>query len=144
VSRQQPARPRFPDWPERLAAIVEERRETPFYYGQRDCGAFASDVALALTGEDPAAWLRGRYEDEDTLDAILAERGGFEAAVDQTMADYGSPECPPAFAARGDWALVEVGNVTALGVVLDDRIAVTGLDGLRFIPLRYARRTWAI
>lgn len=142
--RAQPARRRFADWPERLAAIVEDRRTSSFYWGSQDCGSFAADVAIALTGEDPAAWLRGLYDSEEALEAVLAERGGFEAAVAETMADFGAPECPPAFAARGDWALVAVGNQQMVGVVLGDRIAVTGLDGLRFVPLRLAARTWAI
>ena len=142
--RSAPARRRAPDWPERLAAIVEERREAPFYWGSQDCAGFAADVTVALTGEDPAAWIRGSYQDEAALEAILAERGGFEEAVAQTMAEFGAPECPPAFAMRGDWALVDAGNQLLVGVILDDRIAITGLDGLRFLPRRYAKRTWAI
>lgn len=145
--RTAPARPRFPDWPERLAAIVEDRRMAPFYWGGmggQDCGMFAGDVAVALTGGDPVDWLRGSYDSEEALELLLAERGGFEAAVEQTMAEFGAPECPPAYAMRGDWALVQVGNHLMMGVVLDDRLAVVGLEGLRFIPLSYAKRTWAI
>lgn len=142
--RVPPARRRHADWPERLAAIVEERRTAPFYWGGNDCAGFAADVTVTLTGEDPAAWIRGHYADEAMLEAILIERGGFEVAVAQTMADFGAPECPPAFAMRGDWALVEAGNQTYVGVVLDDRVAITGLDGLRFLPKRYVTRTWAI
>ena len=144
MTRPTPARMRTPDWPERLADILEARLEQPFYYGAQDCGMFASDVALALTGADPAAWLRGAYDTADQLDVLLAEAGGFEAAVERTMAEFGAPECPPAFAARGDWALVEVGNHQMVGVVVGDRIAVTGLDGLQYVPLRLAARTWAI
>lgn len=142
--RTAPARLRFPDWPERLAAIVEERRTTPFYYGGQDCGLFAADVAVALTGSDPAAAVRGLYDNEDALERLVAERGGFEAAVAQGLAEYGAPECPKAFAMRGDVALVDAGNQLMLGVVLGDTVAVTGLDGLRFIPLRLVVRTWAI
>ena len=142
--RTAPTRPRFADWPERLAAIVEDRRTAPFYWGANDCAGFAADVTVALTGEDPAAWIRGSYGDEAALEAILVERGGFEEAVAQTMAEFGAPECPPAYAMRGDWALVEAGNQLLVGVILDDRVAITGLDGLRFLPSRYAKRTWAI
>lgn len=139
--------PRFrrrPDWVERLAALVEERRETPFYFGQQDCGHFAGDVAVAVTGEDPVAWLRGSYDDEEALEAILREKGGLEAALAATMADFGSPEIDPAFAMRGDWCLVRVGNLDLVGVVLGDVLAVTGLDGLRFVPSSLAVRAWAI
>lgn len=139
-----PARRRFADWPERLAAIVEARRTQPFWWGGQDCGMFAADVAVALTDEDPAAWLRDAYDSEDALEQILRDCGGFEAAVERTMLEFGAPECPPAFAARGDWALVQAGNLLMVGVVIDDRIAVTGMDGLRFVPLRLALRTWAI
>ncbi|MBK1656840.1 DUF6950 family protein [Paracraurococcus ruber] len=142
--RLPPTRARLPDWPERLADLLDARRDQPFWYGGQDCGSFAGDVALALTGEDPIAWLRGAYGSEAELDAILRDLGGFEAAAERTMAEFGSPEIPPAFAQRGDWALVEAGNMLLLGVVVDHRVAVTGLDGLRYVPLRMARRTWAI
>jgi hypothetical protein len=139
-----PSRPRFADWPERLTALVEERREAPFYWGGQDCGMFAADVALALTGEDPAAWLRGKYGDEEALDHILADLGGFEEAVALTMQDFGSPEIAPAFAMRGDWGLVEFGNQLMVGVVLGDVVAIPALDGLRFPPVALVRRAWAI
>lgn len=142
--RPQPAKRRLLDWPERLAAIVEERREREFSWGVHDCGMFAADVAQALTGEDPAAWLRGRYSSEAELEAIIVPMGGIEAAIEHTMAEFGAPECPPAYAQRGDWALVEVGNDLMTGVVLGDRVAVPGLDRLQFVPLRKALRTWAI
>lgn len=142
--RVAPARPRFADWPERLAAIVESRRTAPFYWGGNDCAGFAADVTVAITGADPAAWIRGHYADKEMLEAILTARGGFEEAVAQTLADFGAPECPSAYAMRGDWALVDAGNQLFVGVVLDDRVAITGLDGLRLLPRRVVKRAWAI
>lgn len=116
----------------------------PFQWGEHDCGLFAADVTLALTGEDPAAWLRGRYATEEGLEAIIVPMGGIEEAIAQTMADFGAPECPIPYAQRGDWALVENGNMLMTGVILGDRVAVPGTERMHFLPVRMVLRAWAV
>lgn len=142
-----PGRPdtsRLEDWPTLLAECVEAAREQPFAWGIHDCGTWARAVAEALTGRDPAPWLDG-YATEDELADLLSPRGGIEGAVAQAMAEFGAPEIMPAFAQRGDWALVDIGNELACGVVLDgDRVAVPGVDGLRHTRRSHILRAWAI
>lgn len=135
---------RLPDWPERLAAMVEARRNQPFAWGEQDCCMFAADCAQALTGRDPAALWRGRYATEAEAEAFLAPGGGLEGTVAAAMALFGAEEVPPLMAGRGDWALVLVGNQMLVGVVLGGLIATTGDDGLAFVPLRRAIRAWRI
>jgi hypothetical protein len=142
-----PGRPdtlRVPGWPEALAEACTEAEERAFAWGTHDCGLWARAVAQALTGRDPAPWLEG-YATEEELAELLEDRGGLENAVVQAMHEFGAAEILPAFAQRGDWALVDLGNEVACGIVLDgDRVAVPGLDGLRHTRLSRVLRAWAI
>lgn len=58
---------RVEDWPERLAAFIEQRRKMPFAWGSNDCALFAADAVCAITGVDLGEPFRGRYDDEASL-----------------------------------------------------------------------------
>lgn len=134
---------RQPGWPERLAHLVAARRGTPFEWGAHDCCTFAADAMQAVIGLDPALPWRGRYATEAEALACL-DPAGLEATVARVLAEAGVPECPLLAAQRGDWVLAVVANEPLLGVVVGARIAVPGLDGLRFLPLSAAVRAWAV
>lgn len=137
-------RPRLPDWGSRLAALVEERRDAPFAWGRHDCAMFAADAVLAITGRDPLAAWRGAYSTEEGGAAITDPAGGFEAFMVAAFADHGSPDCPVAFAQRGDVALIQLRNLVSLAVVLDGVVAAPGTDGIEFLRPRVVRRVWAV
>ncbi|EHM01164.1 hypothetical protein HMPREF9946_02239 [Acetobacteraceae bacterium AT-5844] len=141
--RPLPSRKRLPDWAERLAALVEERRNAPFEWGVQDCCTLAADAALAITGADPLADWRGRYASEEEAETRIGPEG-LEAAVAAGLAAWGAPECPVAFAQRGDWALVSVGNQLVCGVVLGAVVAAPGRDGIAFVPVSRMQRAWSI
>lgn len=141
--RPETRHPRFPDWPERLAALWAERAEMPFAWGAQDCVSFAADAALALTGIDPLAEFRGRYEDEESAYKLVGE-GGLQAFVSQLMAQFGAQECPVEFAQRGDWAMVLVGNNLVTGVVVGETVMAPGARRLAQVPLSRAVIAWAI
>lgn len=142
--RPAPPYPRLPDWPERLTALVEARRDTPFAWGCQDCCLFAADAVLAITGRDPAAAWRGCYADEAGAEALLAAAGGLETLAQAVLARFGAAECPPALAQRGDVVLARLGNADGLGVVLGQDIAAPALRGLAFLPFAAARRAWVV
>ena len=144
LTRPPAPRRRLPGWPERLAAIVEEHRATPFAWGTHDCCLFAATVVLALTGHDPAAAWRGTYATEAEAEAIIGP-AGLAAFVAGQAAEAGLPELPdPTLAQRGDIALVMVGNMPALGVVVGDLVAAAGTDGVTFVPAGAAIRAWGV
>lgn len=95
---------RLPDWPERLAALIEDSRQRRFAWGEQDCAMLAADVFRAITGHDPVGDIRGQYR--DALSAMrMAERmsgGGFEAAVRHVCDNLGLQRIAPALARRGD------------------------------------------
>lgn len=138
-----PLRRRAPDWPERLAELVEQRRHAPFAWGTNDCITWASDVTLAITGRDPWAAHRGTYSTEAEADRIVGS-AGLEALVERLMRDAGAREIPVAMAQRGDWVIVGIGNMPLVGVVLGRHVAAPGDDHLAFVPQRRATRAWAI
>ncbi len=141
--RPAPTRARAEDWPERLASFIDDRRNQAFAWGMQDCFTLAADAALEMTGDDPAASVRGAYSSEDEAEAIIGP-AGLEAWVAATMAAWGAPECDPAFAQRGDMVFVAVGNQRMCGVHCGNAIAVPGADHLHFLPTSRALRAWVI
>jgi hypothetical protein len=131
------------DWPSRLAAALEAARDKPFRWGEHDCGLFAGDCVLAMTGVDPVALYRGQYTDEDGARAtMLALTGGglravWNAALGQAMTNV-------RFAKRGDVVLVEVGDVEATGIVAGSRVACLSVAGLVMVPPHRIVAAWSV
>lgn len=106
---------RHEDWPRCLDEAIAVARVQPFAWGRHDCCLFAADCVVAMTGEDPAAAWRDRYDNADDGYALLTERhrGDLAAAVDAVL---GLRLPGPAFAQRGDVVLIDTSNGLALGV----------------------------
>lgn len=98
------------DWEQALAAYFAACERKPYAWGEHDCVLFAAGAVLAVTGEDPAAAIRGRYRSKAGAARLLRELGAgtLEATLDSLF-----PERPVAFARRGDLALHD----GAIGVV---------------------------
>lgn len=135
--------PRLPDWPERLAAFIEARRDLPFEWAVNDCCAMAADAVLAMTGRDFLADFRGRYATEGQAEALMGP-GGLQAFLPRVMAEFGALELAPAEAQRGDVALIGLENQLVCGVVTGPHIAAPGARGLAFVPLRRAAMAWGV
>jgi hypothetical protein len=134
---------RLPCWPERLAALIEARRSHGFVWGAHDCVTLAADAVLAMTGADPLAAYRGTYDTEEQAERIIGP-DGLEAFVARLLDEFGAREVRPAYARRGDWAIVNIGNQALCGVVLAGDVVVPGADRLQFVPQRRAVRAWGI
>lgn len=134
---------RFPDWPERLAAFIEARRRMPFAWGGHDCAMFAADAVVAITGTDPLALWRGSYADEAGAEAAL---GGLPLAMfmDAALLAAGATRVETSMAQRGDFVILDVGNMPTCGVCLGGSVAAPGVDRLHFLPMRLIRQAWAI
>lgn len=141
--RPNPPHRRPEDWPERLAAHIAAHRATPFDWGRHDCATFAADWVRALHGFDPLAPWRGTYASEGEYLALI-DPDGLDGLMDAAAAAHGLPEGTPAFARRGDIALVRLGNEECVGVVDMVRVAVPTLAGIRMAPRRFIIRCWAI
>jgi hypothetical protein len=129
---------RLPDWSARLQALVARRLTAPFVWGSNDCGLFAADNKLALTGVDPAADLRGRYASEREARRLLRPLGGL---VRVACARFG-PEVPPELAQRGDVGLCVNERRVLLAVCNGDHWLAPAAHGL--VPLERAQRAWRV
>lgn len=58
-------------------------------FAGEDCTLFAANWALALTGRDPGAGVRGMYSTERGALAILGRAGGMEAFIDRQLRQTG-------------------------------------------------------
>lgn len=134
---------RFPGWPERLATFIEARRRAPFEWGTHDCAMFAADAVVAITGVDPLARWRGSYADEAGAEVVL---GGLPLAMfmDAALTAAGAIRVEASMAQRGDFVILDVGNMPTCGVCLGGSVAAPGLDRLHFLPPRMIRQAWAI
>lgn len=137
------AQQRLNDWPSHLDAFLASRRLAPFAWGDNDCVLFAADAVLALTGVDPCAKIRGKYKTARGAASALRKHGGMIAAVEKATAGLGAFAIAPAFAQRGDIALVQ----TDLGLTVLVRVADAwigpGRDGIER-HLAAPLKAWAI
>lgn len=128
---------RFENWPDLLAAFLEDRLDDAFQWGENDCAIFAADAVLAITGSDLATGFRGRYSSEAGAAALLEAFGGIEAILDRAM----PRRATPLLAQRGDIAITNDGAL----VVVEGRYGVgPGLDGSLRIPLRACATAWKV
>ena len=126
-----------------LDAFLSRHRDRAFEWGRFDCALFAADWLVALGRPDPAAQWRGAYAGVDGARRILAELGGLSAIATRAL---GAPRLCAFQAARGDVALIEWSGGESLGVVDTTGAGVAGASyaGFAAVPLRRARRVWAV
>lgn len=115
------------DWRSRLSAVIEGALKRPFEWGRHDCGLFAADAVMSMTGTDHAAAWRGRYR--TAIGALrLLRRSGYEDHVACVAAHLA--EIHPTLASVGDVAVVASDDGPALGVWTGPGVAVPGHSGL--------------
>lgn len=124
---------RLDDWDVRLSRYLINISDKPHLYGSVDCALFAAGAVLAMTGEDPAAHLRGTYETE--LGAAKAmRRNGWETLSD--VADHFLPEIEIREAKRGDILLCPGEAGEFLAVKMGAYAVSAGPRGIANIVLR--------
>lgn len=128
-----------PDWEERLSAWLAATADRRHRFGHHDCLMQPAGAIEAQTGRDFGADHRGRYNGAAGAARYL-RRLGFGSA--EALLDSILDPIPPAFAQRGDIALLQVPQGEAVpGVVI-------GGEALFLIhgepePLRASRAAWA-
>ena len=140
---------RFEDWPQRLDAAIDDARSIPFGYapGENHCCLFTGNIVLAMTGDDPIAWFRGRYKDEKGAYVALKQfaGAGLVEAMERIAAEFPATEIPITHAQRGDVVLFEVQDDPGLGVCVGSKfVSVTKPNGLAFLPMTGVLRAWRV
>ena len=118
---------RLNDWQSRLGALLAERRDAPFAWGENDCCTFACDCVLAISGHDPAEGFRAHRTAEEAT-KVLRALGGVQGAADALL----GPRIAPALAQVGDIGLGDLeGRATLLVCVGDAWVGPGGAGSVR-------------
>lgn len=132
---------RCEQWASALYAIVAERRARPFEWGAHDCVMWASDVTVALTGRDPVAHLRGRYDSALGAARLLEDEGGMLGLAARCW----GPEIPRLCAQRGDVVLVTGDDGRdSFAVVMGVEALGVGPVGLVPAPMARWQHAWRV
>ena len=122
-----------------LARFLAARRDVPFVWGASDCALLVCDWVREVTGVDPAARVRGRYETKTGAMIVLDRFGGFAGFA--RMAGLRRAVAP----ARGDVGVISAGSreKDALGICLGEGWAFQGGRGLALVTRPVIRKAWA-
>ena len=132
---------RLVDWPSRLNDHIEEWRHKKFEWGKADCALFCLYAEKAICGASRFDDFIGKYRSAaGSAKALLKIGGGDLAANVGARLD----EIEPYKAQRGDVALIDTPLGDALSLVVGDKVAAMGKDGLVFLPLSAAKQAWKV
>lgn len=121
----------------------EAEKAEPFAWGRHDCLLWCANCAKAITGQDPAAHLRGRYKTAAGAARVMKTEGWRDLA---DVAASMFSEIPVASAQSGDWAhVVNDDGTDTLGVVMGGMIVARTLErGLGQVPLTRAAKAFRV
>lgn len=82
------------NWRSLFFDFIEARRATPLVWGSSDCGLFGADAAIAITGFDVAAELRGYDSAEGAAKALLRSgHRSMKSYLDERLPRVDRPRC---------------------------------------------------
>ena len=108
--RRYPLIVRLPDWSRRLLDFVEQNRELPLAWGERDGVVFAARAVAAMVGYE--IW-RPTWTDQAGVKAAVAAEGGISEAWTRRLG-------PPVY----DWHALRCGDVALMPVARGSITAV--------------------
>lgn len=132
-------------WRADMHKVIDNVTRKEFVPGEHDCALFVADVVKAITGEDHAKGLRGKYK---TLARGLAalKKKGFENHVEYAASLF--PEVHPSMAGVGDIVVFKTENAEeagcALGIVIGERSMVLRPEGMGTIETLKAIRAFKV
>lgn len=132
---------RGPNWRGALAAFIVQRHPLGFSWeAGRDCCLLVADAIERMTGEDPAAKLRGYRTQFGAARALV--RLGHRSVVEFLDATFERTKAPRV----GDVILVKAEPPLDLVAIMDrsGTALVQGPDGLIRIPAHFGAPAWAV
>jgi hypothetical protein len=109
-----------------------------------NCGFFACDWIMKLTGIDPAAEYRPKVNSALSARHVIDAAGGIEQIASAAAKVHGWPECPVAYARRGDVVTIKIAGDIALGVCMGARSVYAGPHGVVSIATTECHKAWRI
>lgn len=140
---------RKPNWPQLLDLFLNSRQDSSFVWGVNDCGQFAFDAVVAMTGEDPAAPFRNSYHTERSAARAMLDfaGGGLREAAEKIAADWNMPRRRSLrLAQRGDLVLLPTEVGESLGVVSLNPRFCAGMSpcGFAMAPISVCVAAWKV
>ena len=132
---------RLVDWPTRLNNHIEEWRHKKFEWGKADCALFCLYAEKAICGSSRFDDFIGKYRSAAGSARALLKIGAGDLA---TSVGARLREIKVLEAQRGDVALIDTPLGDALSLVIGDKVAAMGKDGLIFLPLSAAKQAWKV
>lgn len=124
---------------QRLNEVLKKYKKRQFVWGEADCCLFACDCVFTMTGIDPAAKFRGKYNSEMSAKKALAKIGGIEQTMDKLF-----PRVHFNFAKRCDLILYESELGQTVGLVWSNGLLVMGPDGYVLVTEFEPIAVWSI
>lgn len=134
---------RLNNWPEKLNQFIKHNESRPFKWGSFDCFQICAKSELAIKGQ--STW-PDIISDQDLTALqtykILKKHGASSLwdLIDLRMTRWDSPNQ----AKRGDWVGHYVNREESLGVLVGDKIACVGLNGILFKNMSEAITAWRV
>lgn len=129
---------REPDWRVRLSRWVKAQTRRPLKAGSHDNFTFVAGCIGAITGDDPARGVRGRYKSDEGAIKMFA-RMGYADHVDYLT--HGRKVVPRAFAVAGDIAVF--GPERMVGIVSGGQILMLA-DQVQYVPMERASEFYEV
>lgn len=130
---------RDPHWQRLLAEYIDSVRHDRFAWGSHDCGMHVGGAIRAITGSDPAAEWRGKY------DSALSARRLMGCGIEDMPEKIGlTPLVSVKFARVGDVVSFPQGGHLCLGVCHGVSSSFVGEKGLEFFPTSKCSKAWRV
>lgn len=127
-------------WAERLEAVIDEHRKSPFEWVKSDCFTLPMDAAKAVTGIDP--WEGERKYKGKVGAAKRLRKYGFNNVGDAFAAKF--EEVPVSMMQRGDIGTFEKNGEVCGVVCVGLNIIGKSEDGLMVLPRSMAIRAFKV
>lgn len=134
---------RLKDWPEKLYAEVRKANDVPFCWGKSDCVLFTCDCIKAMTGEDYAKGVRGKYSTEKGAFRILKKMEGVTSIEELATKHLGNP-VELSKLMRGDVVSFESPTGPALGITLGRLSVFRNPRGMTSVETLSCLRGWRV
>lgn len=126
------------DWPELLAAYIEECMDKPFAWGSHDCIMMAANWIERASGHRVFS---STYADAEGAARKLKQEGGITEAISRVL---GEPLLVTKRAQRGDIAVVDCKGRLCAGIVLTEFVAGPGAQGLVYVSRAQMHAAWRV
>ncbi|ATG77658.1 DUF6950 family protein [Pseudoalteromonas sp. 1_2015MBL_MicDiv] len=126
----------------KLAAFINQRKCSPFKWGENDCCLFVADWVLFSTGNDVASDFRGKYQSEKGAFKQLFKQGLNN--VESVFKDRLNPAIALSYARRGDIAVVEFKGEYVGGIVTVNAVVCVGENGLVTLPMGVVKTVYPL